>query len=103
MSDGVGVSSAAEDAIPFRTAALARWSSEDLNTGEGALSLSGLISSGRGRIGDLGDSTPLGASTFFHLVDETDVLMGDGFGSCLFTLDVETGVFCSKGRRGAGY
>lgn len=48
--------------------------------GEGDFSLSGLISPGPGRVGDVGDLTKPETSTFFHLVDVVDVLMGDGRG-----------------------
>ena len=48
--------------------------------GEADLSLSGLISPGPGRFGDVGDLTEPGISTFFHLVDVVDVLIGDGRG-----------------------
>lgn len=68
------------------------------STGDGALSLMGLISSGRGWIGDLGDLRLPRRSTFFHLVEDTDVLIGDGLGGFLITSEVEIGVCWSIGR-----
>lgn len=62
----------------------------------------GLISSARGRIGDLGDLGPPGNSEFFHLVEDTDVLIRDSFGNCFFTSEPETGV-CWSRARGGGY
>ena len=48
--------------------------------GEGAFSLIGLISSGPGLVGDLGDLIDSGFSTSFHLVEETEVFIGDNLG-----------------------
>ena len=60
------------------------------STGDGALSLRGLISSGR--MGDLGGHRPPSDSTFFHLVADPVVMIGDGLGALLIAFEVEIGV-----------
>lgn len=58
----------------------------------------GLISSCRGRMGDLGDTFPCGRSIFFHLVQDPDVLIDDSLGGFRLESDVAKGVCWSKGR-----
>lgn len=60
--------------------------------GEGAFSLIGLISSTRGRVGDLGDLIEPEASTFLHFVEEVEVSIGDGLGGRRLPEAVSAGV-----------
>ena len=64
--------------------------------GEGALSLIGLISSGAGGVGDFLDLNDPGKSTFFHFVEEAEVLIGDGLGGRRLFVGVIMGARCSE-------
>lgn len=75
---------------------------EDPKVGDGAFSLRGLISSARGWMGDLGDPRPPGKSVSFHLVEATDVLIGEGFGGIFFLSGTEIGVCWLRACKG-GY
>lgn len=53
-------------------------------------------------MGDLGDLKPLGGLLIFHFVEDSEVLMGDGFGCFLLPSGAERGVCCSR-VGGGGY
>ena len=68
------------------------WLGRISGAGDGAFSLMGLISSGRGRVGEPGGLIELGVSAFFHLVEVVDVSIGDGLGGRRLSEGLETGV-----------
>jgi hypothetical protein len=70
--------------------------------GDGALSLIGLISSGSGLVGDPGCPTGPGRLSFFHFVEVTEVLIGEGFRGLCFGEVVENGVRPSLGLGASG-
>lgn len=91
-----GVSALASLPLLFR---VVRSAGGDSIIGDGAFSLIGLMSSDRGWVGEPGGFMPLGRLTFFHFVEETDVLIGEGFGLCFPKAVTEVGV-CGSGSRG---
>lgn len=101
-SDGGGSFRTADATVATFLAVYLSWFSDASNPGDRALALIGLISSARGRIGDLGESSPSGNPAFFHFVEDTDVLIGDSLGCLFFPTRPETGVCWLRGR-GGGY